>query len=266
MTHLRTFLMSAGFAICLPALADTPSGGATIDFEQTVPRDVVTGLPTGDGFALGGYYASGAENAGVTFNSHAFSFFINDGRPGISVDNLPQLPSGDENLVFMAPYISPPTVGILPDCWQNGTDCPVVSTIAEVTLPYSSVTFSYSAGKAPSLDQRPFVHIWSGPAGTGELMAGQGFLDDEFGHFDGCWPNSNQLLCEWHPITLQWTPSQTHWSIEFGGMAGSVAFDNIVFDAAPAISTLIPEPTTGVLALLGLVGVGLGAGRRRQRR
>jgi hypothetical protein len=283
MTNLRNSLLAAAFAACLPAVASTQPPPVNIDFEHTAtpviwldnngnpsPGNVNTGYAkdgTGDGFGVGSFYASGAENYGVTFDDHAYSFYAyldaQNRNFGLNVANLPLLPGGAPNLVVMSPFTVAPADRVTPDCLQYGFPCadpPMVSTKAEVTVPYVSVSFSYSASSGSS----PFVNVWSGPSRTGALMAGSGELSDVFSHRAGCSPTSTEWWCDWQTVTIQLGSGQPNWSIEFGGQEGGVVFDNIVFGVA-AIPTPTPEPATYVMALLGLSGVGLFANRRRRR-
>jgi len=50
-----------------------------------------------------------------------------------------------------------------------------------------------------------------------------------------------------------------------GGPGGWIQFDYLSLDVVPGTAALIPEPSTSVLAVLGLLGLSL-VGRPRRRR
>jgi hypothetical protein len=112
-------------------------------------------------------------------------------------------------------------------------------------------SFFYSAAEAGS------VRVYSGVNGTGSLLASL----DLVAQFDqGCSGDPTGDYCNWTPVGVLFAGIAR--SIDFGGAANFIGFDDITFGSdKPGV---VPEP--GSLALLGLGLAGLGIGRWRKRR
>jgi hypothetical protein len=102
-------------------------------------------------------------------------------------------------------------------------------------------SFFYSAAEAGS------VRVYSGVNGTGSLLASL----DLVAQFDeGCAGDPTGDYCNWTPVGVLFAGIAR--SIDFGGAANFIGFDDITFGSdKPGV---VPEP--GSLALLGL-GLGL---------
>lgn len=96
------------------------------------------------------------------------------------------------------------------------------------------------------------VTVWDGLNGTGNILATLNLTANAF----GCPGDPFGAFACWSPVGVSF--AGTAFSVDFGGTADQVAFDNITIGSA---TPGVPEPAS--LALLGLGLVGLGARRRR---
>ena len=103
------------------------------------------------------------------------------------------------------------------------------------------------------------VRVWSGLDATGELLA-ELFLDAQYS--DGCTGDPSGQFCNWTPVGVLF--EGTAFSIDFGGTANQVGFDDITFGSNRPGDPGVDVPEPGTLALLGLGLVGLGFARRRR--
>lgn len=135
-----------------------------------------------------------------------------------------------------------------------------------------------NAGNSPS--QPNIMFFLSGPAATMDVAGGftTGFSFDYAGAYEGTvnvWSGLDGTGTLLASFSLPTTPSPyyvflpigvtfagTAESVEFGGVANYIAFDDVTFGSA---TPGVPEPATWGLMLLGLAGIG-GAARASRRR
>jgi hypothetical protein len=106
-----------------------------------------------------------------------------------------------------------------------------------------------------SITQAGEVRVWSGLNATGVLLAALNLTA-----LGGCaFPTA---YCNWAPIGVLF--DGTARSVEFGGVANFIAFDDITLGRAdPGDPSVIPEPMTMVLLATGLAGIAVARRRRR---
>ncbi len=113
-------------------------------------------------------------------------------------------------------------------------------------------SFFYSANGAAS------VNVYSGLDKTGSLL-GSITLASNY-NAGGCVGDPSGQYCHWDPVGVAFNGIAK--SIDFGGGANFVAYDNVTFGSATAVPS-VPEPSTYALMALGLAGVGFIARRRK---
>jgi PEP-CTERM motif len=106
-------------------------------------------------------------------------------------------------------------------------------------------SFFYSSSQAAS------VNVYDGLDGTGNLLATLNLV----GQFNtGCAGDPNGAFCNWTAVGVAFAGIAR--SIDFGGTANQVAFDDITFGSATP-GNQAPEPGTLMLLALGLLGAAL---------
>ena len=100
-----------------------------------------------------------------------------------------------------------------------------------------------------------FVNVYGGLNGTGALLATLGLSANN----GNCVGDPNGAYCNFSPVGVAFA-GIAH-SVDFGGAADSIGFDDITLGAAIPGGT-VPEP--GTLGLLGLAALGFGTLRRKQ--
>jgi hypothetical protein len=116
-------------------------------------------------------------------------------------------------------------------------------------------SFFYSSNGAA------FVRVYDGLNGTGNILA-QLDLASQFNNNCGGDPNGD--YCNWSPIGVLF--SGTAYSVDFGGTADRVAFDNVTFGSDRPGGSVVPEPATWAMLITGFGLVGATMRRRRMAR
>lgn len=129
-----------------------------------------------------------------------------------------------------------------------------------------AVTMDYAAGFTNgfsfyySSNSDAFIRVYDGLGGTGNVLATLNLVTQAN---QGCAPGSTGFYCNWTAIGVAFTGNAR--SIDFGGGANFVAYDNITFgsDRPGGGGGVIPEPATWAMMIAGFGLVG-GAMRRRR--
>ena len=218
---LPHILMGALAALGLTA---APAAAAVVSLDFT---GIAT---TNNSTTIGGFYSGGTSgdgnsgpNLGVTFSSNALA--INNYNGCCEPDSA----FGRRGILF----------------FQSGS---------EVTLNYAAgftdgFSFYYSANSAAA------INVYDGLNGTGNLLATLNLVQQAN---TGCPPGSSGFYCNWTAIGVAF--AGTARSIDFGGSANFIAYDNITFGSdTPGV----PEPATWAMMIGGFGLVGAAMRRRR---
>ncbi|HEU4628612.1 MAG TPA: PEP-CTERM sorting domain-containing protein [Gemmatimonadaceae bacterium] len=100
------------------------------------------------------------------------------------------------------------------------------------------------------------VSVYSGPNTTGTLLATL-----ELSALGSCGPPDP--YCHWAPIGVSF--EGTAMSVDFGGTANQIGFDNVTLESAIPGGSVVPEPVSAALLATGLAGLGAAARRRRRK-
>jgi hypothetical protein len=114
-------------------------------------------------------------------------------------------------------------------------------------------SFFYSSAAAVS------VRVYSGLNATGDLL-GTLALSAQSG--DNCVGDPNGTFCNFSAAGVTFTG--TAFSIDFGGTAGQTGFDNITFGTDVPGGSVVPEPATWAMMIIGFGLVGATVRRRRE--
>ena len=102
------------------------------------------------------------------------------------------------------------------------------------------------------------VTVWSGDNATGDLL---GTLNLVRQFNDNCAGDPNGLYCNWTAAGITFAGIAR--SIDFGGTANFIVYDNITFGSSTP-GGLVPEPATWAM-MIGGIGAAGGALRRRRK-
>jgi hypothetical protein len=106
-------------------------------------------------------------------------------------------------------------------------------------------SFFYSSAKSATVD------IFDGINGTGNIL---GSIDLAAQNTDNCIGDPNGNYCNWTNIGASF--AGTAKSINFGGSANFIAFDDVTFGSEVAgEATDVPEPSTLAIFALGIMGL-----------
>ncbi|HEY6292762.1 MAG TPA: PEP-CTERM sorting domain-containing protein [Terriglobia bacterium] len=201
------------------------AGTVVLTFDQLGNEEAV------DNYYAGGFGGNGTgpgPNYGITFSSNSLAITsVDAGGSGNFNDN----PSGN-NIVFFL---------------SGAAD--TMNVAGGFTTGFS---FYYSAVVYPG-----YINVWSGLNDTGTLLAS---LD--LGVTPEGGGTCNTAYCPWVPIGVSF--DGTAQSVDFGGSANYIGFDNITLGASTP-GGAAPEPASLMLFGSGLVGLASRIRRRRNR-
>ena len=199
-------------------------------FALAAPAQAATTVLTFEGLGdlspIGAYY--GPE---YVFTNTALALVDSDaGGSG----NTANEPSGDTTMVFLDAN----------------------SALLNVTSGFDTgFSFFYSSNSAAAS-----VNVYSGFDGTGSLLGTINLVQQAN---SGCAGDPNGYYCNWTNAGVAFA-GVAH-SIDFGGTANFIVYDNITFGSDVAGGGAVPEPSAWALMILGFGAVG-GAMRAARRR
>jgi hypothetical protein len=222
-----------GKALKIAAIAlSTAAIGLATPAEASI---VLTFEGVGSLAAVNDFYNGGTDSAGNSGPNYGINFSGNsigniDSDAG-GVGNFANEPSPNTDLIFLSGGAATMNVAA-------GFD--------------TGFSFFYSG------NQPGFVDVYDGLNGTGTLLA---HLDLAVNWQDGgCTGDPTGQFCHWDPIGVSF--AGTARSVDFGGAANFIGFDNITLGSATPTGS-VPEPATWAMMLLGFAGIGLAMRRRR---
>lgn len=219
-------LSSAAVAAFLLAASAGQSNAAAIvlDFEG------VGNVQSVNNFYNGGTDSAGnsGTNYGIAFTSASLGLIDSDAG---GTGNIANEPSGQTVLFFL-----------------NGSAAQM-NVASGFTNGFS---FSYAAFQ-PSL-----VKVYDGLNGTGNVLASLALPATSFANCNG---DPNGQACAWDSIGV--TFAGTAKSVDFGGSANQVAFDNITIGSEIVGGGAVPEPATWAMMIGGFGAAGAALRRRK---
>jgi hypothetical protein len=233
----RTGLKLALLAVAAFAVTTTLAKADVVDltFEGIAP------YPNGSDVLIEDYYNGGTSsigtsgpNLGISFPDNALLICLN--TPGVQCSNTSRGGLGDPNSQLGGLFFLTGTSTFLNDPAGFNT----------------GFSFNYSAANDPGS-----IQVYSGVNGTGSLLANLVLPTT----LSAC-PGYNSGFCPFDPIGV--TFAGTAESINFGGDANQIVFDDVTFGSATVGGGVAPEPSYFVL--LGAAVAGLAFLRRRAAR
>ncbi len=125
-----------------------------------------------------------------------------------------------------------------------------------------AVTLDYAAGFSNgfsfnySSNSQAFIRVYDGLGATGNVLA---TLNLALQANQGCPPNASGFYCNWTAIGVNFAGVAK--SIDFGGGANFVAYDNITFGSSTVGG--VPEPASWAMLIAGFGLVGATQRRRK---
>lgn len=209
---LLNAIASAALCVAAPAFAAT----TVVDFES------VTSFAS-----IAEYYNGGADSAGAVGPAIGISF----GGDALGLVN-------DFDTYFTH---APSAIGVMAPVGADAT--------MNVAAGFGGTFSFYYSSSDAALGG---VQVWSGPNGTGSLLASFNLIANAT---TGC---SDSAFCHFDQVSS--VISGTAYSVTFGNAASLAAFDNVSVNVNV---TAVPEPATTALMGLGLAGLAFVARRRR---
>lgn len=223
---MRSLFLASAF-LCVTGLLN--AGVVTLTFEGLQDEESVNGYYNG---GFGGNGSGPGPSDGIVFSSNSLAL-VEDNHGGSG--NEGGEPAGDTGLFFLS----------------GGAD--TMDVAAGFTTGFS---FFYSAPFDPGT-----ISVFSGLDGTGTLLATLPLPLTADGAVSGCSDNPGANFCPFVPIGV--TFSGTAESVNFGGSANQIVFDNITLGSSIAGGSA-PEPGSVFLLISGMGAMGLGLYRRRR--
>ena len=125
-----------------------------------------------------------------------------------------------------------------------------------------AVTLDYAAGFSTGFsfyyasNSNAFIKVYDGLGGTGNVLATLNLVTQAN---QNCPPSATGFYCNWSPIGVNFAGVAK--SIDFGGGANFVAYDNITFGSATPGG--VPEPASWAMLIAGFGLVGASQRRRK---
>jgi hypothetical protein len=218
---MRFISIVAAGALALSASAASATV-VSLDFTGVVNPQL------GNSTAVGGFYDGGTSGHGTSGTNFGVQFSSN----ALAIDNYNGCCEPDSPRKGILFFLSGPAV--------------TINYAAGFTTGFS---FYYSS------NSNAFIRVYDGLNGTGNVLATLALAQQAN---TGCAPGSTGFYCNWDPIGVSF--AGTAKSIDFGGGANFVAYDDITFGRdTPGI----PEPQSWALLIAGFGLVGATMRRRR---
>jgi hypothetical protein len=211
-------------------LAGAAAFAATAANASTVVLDFTGVATTNNVAAVGGFYNGGTSGDGNSGTNYGVSF--------------------TDNALAINSYNG---------CCEPDSPKPGVLFF----LSGGAVNLTYAAGFTGgfsfyySSNSNAFINVYDGENGTGNILATLSLVTQAN---SDCPPGATGFYCTWTPIGVSF--SGTAKSVDFGGGANFVAYDDITFGSATPGGG-VPEPASWAMLIAGFGMVGAAARRRK---
>jgi len=230
-TSLRLVVIVA--AVFAATAISAKAGVINLTFENIAP------YPNGNDVQIQNFYNGGTSsvgssgpNYGISFPDNALVICLN--TIGVSCSNTSRGGLGDPNSQLAGLF------------WLSGS-----STFLDDPAGFTTgFSFNYAAPYTGGS-----IEVWSGVEGTGTLLASLSLPTTP----SACSSDYDAGYCPFYPIGVGFTGTAE--SINFGGTANYIVFDDVTFGSSTPGN--VPEPASLMLLGTGLVGVAAKL-RRRQ--